>query len=164
VLGVGAGPPPAVAAAAGTSLPGASWNRRKHPPLEERSRPGPAQGYYGTVRCCSALLIVMGQAVRARRIKTASAESPSWRLSLSSSISRATTIGAYQDGEIQGVAGPGIHQLDAVRPFRLNRGGIGARDQAVEPDFADTAAEAPDQLRHELIGHRARRALRVMPG
>jgi hypothetical protein len=149
VLGVGAAVP-AVAAAAGTSLPGASWNRRKHPPLEERSRPGPAQGYYGTVRCCSALLIVMGQAVRARRIKPASAESPSWRLSLSSSI--------------KGVAGPGIHQLDAVRPFRLHRGGVGARDQAVEPDFADTAAEAPDQLRHELIGHRARRALRVMPG
>lgn len=38
------------------------------------------------MRYGSALLIVMGQAVRARRIKTASAESPSWRLSLSSSI------------------------------------------------------------------------------
>ena len=46
------------------------------------------------MRYGSALLIVMGQAVRARRIKTASAESPSRRLSLSSSISSATRTGA----------------------------------------------------------------------
>ncbi len=87
----------------------------------------------------------MGQVVRTRRIKTASAEStPLAPVTVLEPFPRNDDRRAYQDGEIQGVAGPGIHQLDPLRPFRPYRRGIGTRDQAIEPDCADVAAEAPD--------------------
>lgn len=41
-----------------------------------------------------------------------------------------------------------------MRAFGLHGGGVRTRDQGVEPDLADAPAEAPDQLRHELIRHR----------
>src|SRR5260370_35323550 len=61
----------------------------KGPPLVSSAAPAAQATHYGSI-----LLIVIGQAARARRIKTASEESPSRRRSQSSSTSKAAKIGA----------------------------------------------------------------------